>query len=574
MVASLPTTSLRIGALLSAPFRFAVPAYQRSYSWTTKEAGQLLEDVLAASGVDDPDLAEPDYFFGTILLLDHAEADLPPAAGPPRQFDVVDGQQRILTLTLLAAVLRDLEGSMELPLARRLDGLVRDGGGEQSPRLVLRGREQEFLARHVQLPAGCSVMPEDEELLTEGERAILSTREQYLQELGRLSPEERAQVADYLAEHCHVVVILTKDIDRAHRYFTVLNERGKPLLRNDILKAEVLRSVIPDRLEPVIETWDRIALRLGPNFETFFSHLRAAHGHSRPEVIAGVRAVISQAGGAEAFVLDTMVPMSAAFEAVRHPDVDGASLPDRARHLIAYLNRLRSKEWIPPVLVALVRYSADNDEDALLRALGEIDRLAHLLQILCLGNGKRARRLQIVANVLRRGDELTHDHECIALSRDEVRKIQYNIRDLYAHNQQVVRQILLRAFDQRTGHFTRLDMAAFNIEHVLPLKPGARSQWRHWHPDMHQREAAMGSLGNLMLVPPTVNNRLRNAEFKQKREICLKERQRFAPLEATIDEVFASLRWGRDEIVARETRMLNSLGELWRIDLADASALR
>ena len=96
--------------LFSSPFHFSVPRYQRPYSWTTAEAGQLLDDVLAAAGIGgDPAAAEPDYFLGAILLLDGRGGDLPKARErEPRMFEIVDGQQRLVTLAILAAVLRDL----------------------------------------------------------------------------------------------------------------------------------------------------------------------------------------------------------------------------------------------------------------------------------------------------------------------------------------------------------------------------------------------------------------------------------------------------------------------------------
>ena len=58
----LPTASLTVSDLFSSPFHFCVPQYQRPYSWTTTEAGQLLEDIFAAAGIGGNDeAAEPDY---------------------------------------------------------------------------------------------------------------------------------------------------------------------------------------------------------------------------------------------------------------------------------------------------------------------------------------------------------------------------------------------------------------------------------------------------------------------------------------------------------------------------------
>src|SRR5690606_23648732 len=111
----------------STPFHFSVPCYQRPYSWRVDEAGQLLDDVLTAAGVDGSAApAEPDYFLGAILLLDTAGGDLPKSRErEPRRFEIVDGQQRLVTLAILAAVLRDLATERWRWGARsRLDQLI------------------------------------------------------------------------------------------------------------------------------------------------------------------------------------------------------------------------------------------------------------------------------------------------------------------------------------------------------------------------------------------------------------------------------------------------------------------
>src|SRR5665647_1731348 len=110
MFLGLPTASLTLTHLFSSPFHFSVPCYQRPYSWTTGEAGQLLEDILGAAGLGGMVGAEePDYFLGTILLLDGTGGDLPKTRErEPRLFEVIDGQQRLVTLAMMAAVLRDL----------------------------------------------------------------------------------------------------------------------------------------------------------------------------------------------------------------------------------------------------------------------------------------------------------------------------------------------------------------------------------------------------------------------------------------------------------------------------------
>ena len=62
-----------LGNLLHPPRLFDVPAFQRAYSWTTDEAGQLLEDLLLAIAEADAGQSEGGYFLSPILLLRNDE---------------------------------------------------------------------------------------------------------------------------------------------------------------------------------------------------------------------------------------------------------------------------------------------------------------------------------------------------------------------------------------------------------------------------------------------------------------------------------------------------------------------
>jgi uncharacterized protein with ParB-like and HNH nuclease domain len=92
-------TEYPIYKVFSNDFVFSIPLYQRPYAWTTEQAGELLEDLLSAlgEGSEPIDNVNP-YFLGSIVLI---KGDKPSA-------QVVDGQQRLTTLTILLAALRTL----------------------------------------------------------------------------------------------------------------------------------------------------------------------------------------------------------------------------------------------------------------------------------------------------------------------------------------------------------------------------------------------------------------------------------------------------------------------------------
>src|SRR4051812_47206562 len=86
----------QVKKIFSSEFDFVIPHYQRPYAWEVEQALQLLDDLEDAL---DRTLQEP-YFLGSLVLVKPEDAD-PSAA-------VIDGQQRLTTLTILFSVLRDL----------------------------------------------------------------------------------------------------------------------------------------------------------------------------------------------------------------------------------------------------------------------------------------------------------------------------------------------------------------------------------------------------------------------------------------------------------------------------------
>lgn len=578
MFPGLPTASLTLTHLFSSPFHFSVPCYQRPYSWTTGEAGQLLEDILGAAGLGGMVGAEePDYFLGTILLLDGTGGDLPKTRErEPRLFEVIDGQQRLVTLAMMAAVLRDLGTERWRWAARnRLDQLIMADSAATKLlgvrfRIELSAREQSFLETYVQTRGACSAAPAID-APSDAEERLLKVREHFIGELSLLDEGDRRRLADYLCDQCHFVVVLTRDIDRAHRLFTVLNERGRALQRNDILKAELLKDIPDERLPDALEKWDSAARLLGSKFEAFFSHVFSIYGRGDTKIIAGVRRTIREVGGAEAFLRDVVGPLSKAYDTVlRATDVNLSIDPDARRYLV-YLGRLPEGDWAPAAILAVHQYDDDPKRATLL--LKEIDRLVHLLRLLCLGTGKRVRRLSSVVQLIKSGAPVKPGEGPFVLMRDETRNIGYHLRTLYRRDAQVCKQLLLRLNDELARGTTVLDPKDYSIEHVLPQRPGAASEWRRWFADAEERELCTESLGNLVCVTQKQNDRARNQEFARKREIYRGTVDDPPVLAITRDAVDANV-WRAAEIRAREVKLLSLMRDIWGIDIAGTQGAR
>lgn len=560
MSSQFPTATLRLADLFASPFVFSIPLYQRPYSWDAKHAGQLLTDLSNAAGLAPDGSGYPYHFFGTILLMEPTGSQVT-ADNADREFDVVDGQQRLVTLCILLAVLRDLDGSGDA--FERIEALLRSSKPGMTPvryRARLRAGDQDFLERHVLTPGSCSEMPRED--LTAAQKCMLAVREHLVAELSDLDARDRLRLLDYLTNDCHFVVIQPREIDLAYRLFTTINERGKKLARNDILKADVLSRLEDAKAETAAETWDAASVDLGADFEPFFSHLKSAYGHSKPQIVASVRAILTDAGGPEAFMDQVFLPMSAAYGAICRAGSTSCQLPPEVRRPLIYLNRLRDSDWAPAAMLTLRLYG-DRPETAA-QLLAEIDRIAHVHRFLCLGSGKRQTRFAAIIKALRSG-LAPGDASVFAVSRDDTRQIAFHLKDFYRRNQMMCKLLLVRLDEVMAGREPDIRLPELSVEHVMPSRPAATSEWRRLFPDPAEREAATVSLGNLIVVPPSYNDKAGNLTFARKKDIYAGAAGSTVT-SPMLDWVVARKIWGPDEIAERQHMLLKLIAQHFRLD--------
>ena len=135
--------------VFSPDFIFSIPQFQRPYAWTTEQAGELLEDIITFIGDGNiPPEKLPPYFLGSIVLT----------KGSDPKSEVIDGQQRLTTLTILLSVVRSLVP--EKPAAGLTTLLYQEGieiaGIPDTYRLTLRPRDNQFFQDNIQKGRGLS----------------------------------------------------------------------------------------------------------------------------------------------------------------------------------------------------------------------------------------------------------------------------------------------------------------------------------------------------------------------------------------------------------------------------------
>lgn len=556
--------TMPLGQLFASLHYIQTPPYQRAFSWERGEAGRLLEDLIAALDASPKGGEIDEYFLGTMLFIGIERTKkgfaVLPFSRRPRVLEVVDGLQRLTTLTILFCVLRDLDGT-EGKRGERLLATIGSGQGAKARnRMVLREPDETFFHDHVRKPGATRGAPCEAELSLAQAR-IIEVRDHLLQAVCDLIPALRTRLVDFVLDKCHVVAVSTDGIDRAHRIFTVLNARGKPLARNDILKADLLGDVPPAAAARVTVIWDRAEASLGEEFEALFSHIRVIQPRPLPHVISGIRSIATAIGGGQAFIEQVLQPAASIFGNILNARHSGSAHSPTIEALLTYLGWLRGhSDWVPPLLLWQMREIRDAAELAwFLRAL---DRLAYGLRILGYGSKRRGGRFGSVVQAIHNGLDVKGESSPLNLTRDELRTIHHNLRDLHARSAPMAKLVLLRLNDHMAGSPQRIPSEDLSVEHLLPRKPGINSPWRECFPDPAERDRHTESIGNLVLVTKAQNDRAGNMDFARKKDVFKASGATPLPVNAYVRR---QSEWKSDQIREREAELLRHLDELWSI---------
>lgn len=235
------------GTLLSNA-TFEIPPFQREYSWLEDEVNEFWMD-LANAAADEP------YFLGLIILTEEEGRK-----------HVVDGQQRILTLTLLAkAIQRQATHAGRNALAERIESnflrSIDYETDDTKPRVILSDDRDNQTLQQI-LDTGEAPQAKTDEAHSLSRR--MSSAYQYLDErlredLSRDPFRRLGYWAEFLTNRLYFAVFVHPDPASAYRVFEVINTRGRELTTADLLKNYILSQTPSRERDAVYGRWQEIA---------------------------------------------------------------------------------------------------------------------------------------------------------------------------------------------------------------------------------------------------------------------------------------------------------------------------
>lgn len=550
-----------IGKIFGKDFVFRIPRYQRPYSWGREQAEELFDDLLGflSDGSEPVGELNP-YFLGNIVVI---KEDHKPDS------EVVDGQQRLTTLTILLSAIRSL---LAADVAKGLTDYIYEKGStieetEDRFRLTLRDRDIEFFRDYIQKEGQIEKLRAlDEGKLSDSQNNIRNNALVLVDRLKKLSPEVRKRLAQYIVMQCYLVVVSTPDFASAYRIFTVLNNRGLDLSHSDILKSEIIGEVLEAEQDKYGKRWEDIEELLGREaFTDLFSHIRTIFRKMKPKetVLAEFRQyVVKQFADPKKLVDQVLVPYAEAFASIKDANYESAAGADAINRLLKWLGRIDNNDWVPAAILFMAQYA--NDPPALNRFFTDLERLAAVQMLLRASINERIERYGRVITAIQSGDDLYKTESPLQLTDEErAEAVDVLNGEVYNFLPKLRTYIMLRLDSVLSGGGATYDYDLITVEHVLPQTPTDGSEWTAWFPDSVRRNNTVHLLGNLALLTRKKNASARNFDFDKKKTSYF-TKGGVSPFAITT-QVINEKEWTPGVVAQRQADLVANLKAVWRL---------
>lgn len=546
--------------LLSNSVEYMVPNFQRNYTWGQEEWGELWDDICALEADEQQangNRQDEQHYMGYLVLQQQA----------PREFMIVDGQQRIATLCLLALATAECiedEAIKEEILNRYLyvknvpDLIPRS-------RLTLNQINAPFYQQHLLERKFKKSVKREHRSNQKMHNAFLYFRDNIQKKFGKVGADKGiAKFFDRrVGDGLLFTVLNVQNSESAFIIFETLNARGVELSSPDLLKNHLF-SIVHDyntdyEMKQLEERWLQTSNNIKPkHMTTFLKHYWIARGGSPVRQKNLYRVIRKELGSRELVFpfLDNMKEDSDLYAQLLRPDT-GDWTPKHEKYLSRFIV-YRAIQQYPLLLAALNNW--DSDE--------EFAKLVRYCSIIVF-------RRSVIGGLHPRDLESAFS-ECVtavlagAHSASELFPI---LREVYLNDARFVdsfseftvsgrdrknlaKHILFEVESQMSGNDYSIQSTKYSLEHIAPENP--KDGWDEF--DNRDKDLFLWRLGNLALLSTKENKRAGNRPFSKKRAIYESSNFELTQNCAAHDE------WTPGAINQRQREMAKIANVIWRID--------
>ncbi len=565
------STTRSIRDMLSLKRRFVIPRFQREYSWTNDELNELWEDLLGSLTINKENKIVPqEYFLGSIVLVgDEDSSDI--------ERQVVDGQQRLMTITILFSVLaQKFKEIGQSGLSNKVHEYIigEDENGDpitklntETPKPFFQFRIQRKELDFTQQPA------------TDEERKILDTYEFYdaLLKERRLRKEiknEFSQIKDFKYKvdqipyvellklirdqilSCKVIYVTVKSFEDAYQIFEVLNAKGKDLEPTDIIKNSlfsVLNTVEP--ADFAYEKWKIIRRNIsegkGDDMKTFYRHFwLSKYGFATANrLVTEFNKKIEKNDKEYTAFLTEMVKASERYKIISVPKEEDFKEIEKKPILYALRNInsfgiTQSRTIIMALLEASDKQTISNTK--LIKTLCFLEYFHFVFNAVCSNRASALeRKNSSYARKLNDCKDREEGHRCLNDYVSALKQLMpsYEIFEnaflklYFTQEQDDDKKLIQYILDKYEGYCRKgdeLKISSMTIEHILSESTNKQE---------------VGYVGNLLPLGESINSNLGNAEICQKMESYKKSS--FSSVKKFLKDYEGIREWTKDDIIRR-----------------------
>jgi Protein of unknown function DUF262/Protein of unknown function (DUF1524) len=536
--------------------RVVVPAFQRPFSWEKSHVSAFWEDVTTFHAQLTKKSAQELYFLGPIVILPEED-----------QVKLLDGQQRLATVTILLAALRDyarsVGGKEAQDLARDIhrDYLLLDD--EETFSLTLGELDDPFFRPAVQddPPSKPSIRLQSHRLIWQAKTFLGGKLKEHMQTVSaKTVVDELKALKKTLATHMKMVAIQVSSEDEAYLIFETLNDRGLRLGVPDLLLNYLMRMATTDPQKRKVRIlWNSVVETLGTRrISTFVRHMWVSHyGDVKSQTLfREIRTTLEDEKIPSVKFASECAEESTLYDAIfdRNADV----VPEAAIPAITGLVHDLEADYVLPILLAG------------LAALSPADftKLANLVVSLVVRHSVITNRnpndlenaLYQAARDIRKQRQATgKSGSALAAAKSAVagidptdEQVKAALRDVHLAKRQAS-YVLYTIAERMQSPTKAVTLRKNSIEHIFPESPD-KNAWSNqqalapfvWH------------LGNLTVLEETYNRDAGGKSFKDKRKFYEKSD---LVMSRTVAEKFKA--WDVDAIVKRAEAMHSSIILIW-----------
>jgi transcription termination factor NusB len=544
-----------------------IPRFQRPYSWDDENLEDFWKDVAQAEGED--------YFIGSMVLYPSGR----------QQYGVVDGQQRLTTITILLCVIRNIFQELgSKNLAKGVHALIERGDRESvNSYVVMTETSYPFFAEEIQKfdEKDFRTEPQREEKRLQASynffekkvRGILNS----VDEDSTIAKEGKSETKiNRLKELRDSVLFLSlirielDNEDDAYLIFETLNTRGKDLALTDLLKNHFLKTIKgKGSVDGAKELWTKILSTINGSEvdidpDTFFTHSWSSkfEATTQQKAYKKIKSAVTTRNAKDQ--LKGFVADAEHYVAIFNPDQGWRK---DQKEIIASLKAMRifKISQHTPGALSLVRANKTGliSDKTLKRALKAIEDF-HFLFTAVTSSRSSGGISAMYSSFGRKLFEADSANEAGAVINEMIDKLEERkpspseftagFEQISYTNDNTKQSSLVRYTLQKIASHQKLafsdDIANLTIEHIFPqAKMDA-----NWTPEI------VGSFGNLLLLTQKDNGKLKDDDFKKK-ILVLKQLNGSVP-----EEILDAQEWTR-EIVLDRTKALAEIAyqQIWKI---------